>query len=190
MLGDHNRGRHHQRHREMGSQPRHRRPGPGPGALTRLAMFGRGQQVRRGDVRQALLMLLAESPMHGYQMITELTERSAGAWRPSAGSVYPTLQQLEDEGLVRVEEQDDRRVYQLTDAGRELTSRSERVSPPWEIAGPDGSPDLRRVGVQVMSAAMQVMRDGDPRMRADAYALLADCRRSLYRLLAEDDPHR
>ena len=64
------------------------------------------------------------------------------------------------------------------------------MTPPWEIAGPDGSPDLRGVGVQVMSAAMQVMRDGDPRMRAEAYTLLADCRRSLYRLLAEDDSHR
>jgi DNA-binding PadR family transcriptional regulator len=155
-----------------------------------MAVFGRGRSVRRGDVRQALVMLLAESPMHGYQMITELTERSGGAWRPSAGSVYPTLQQLEDEGLVRVEERDDRRVYQLTEAGREVASRTKRGTPPWEIAGPDGSPDLRGVGAQVMSATMQVMRDGDPRMRAEAYTLLAECRRSLYRLLAEDDSHR
>jgi DNA-binding PadR family transcriptional regulator len=125
--------------------------------------------------------------MHGYQVMTELAVRSGGAWRPSAGSIYPTLQQLEDGGLVRAEEHEGRREYQLTDAGREAASRTTAGAPPWEVAGADESPDLRRVGAQVMSAAMQVMRDGDPALHAQAYALLADCRRGLYRLLAEDD---
>src|SRR6188472_4443264 len=93
-------------------------PGPHPGG-PRMGFRGRGRGARRGDVRSAILALLAESPMHGYQIITELGERSGGEWRPSAGSVYPTLQQLEDEGLVRSEASDGRRVMALTDAGRE-----------------------------------------------------------------------
>jgi DNA-binding PadR family transcriptional regulator len=149
--------------------------------------MGRSRSVRRGDVRSALLRLLSESPMHGYQMITELTERSGGAWRPSAGSIYPTLQLLEDEGLVRAEERDGRRVYQLTDEGRAEVARAASAVPPWEHAAADGTPDLRRVGVQVMSATMQIASDGDARMKTEAYSLLADCRRALYRLLAEDD---
>ena len=73
--------------------------------------------ARRGDVRAAILVLLAEQPMHGYQVISELDARTGGRWRPSAGSIYPTLQQLEDEGLVRSAEIDARRVFSLTDAG-------------------------------------------------------------------------
>src|SRR5262245_2110311 len=87
--------------------------GHGLGAGFRMLFLGRGPSVRRGDVRSAILALLAEAPMHGYQVITELAERSGGEWRPSAGSVYPTLQQLEDEGLVRAQERDGRRVYEL-----------------------------------------------------------------------------
>jgi DNA-binding PadR family transcriptional regulator len=73
--------------------------------------------VRRGDVRTAILAVLKDEPMHGYQVIRVLEERSGGHWRPSAGSIYPTLQQLEDEGLVRSEEVDGRRTYRLTDEG-------------------------------------------------------------------------
>jgi hypothetical protein len=152
-----------------------------------MLFLGRGPRVRRGDVRSAILALLAEAPMHGYQVITELAERSGGEWRPSAGSVYPTLQQLEDEGLVRAQERDGRRVFELTEAGRNAATTAHRSVPPWEIAASDGAPDLRHVGVQVMSAAMQVMRDGSPQLRAEAYTLLSDCRRSLYRLLADDE---
>jgi DNA-binding PadR family transcriptional regulator len=78
-----------------------------------------GHRAKRGDVRSAILALLGEKPMHGYEMIQELEERSGGRWRPSAGSIYPTLQLLEDEGLVRAQEVEGKRVFDLTDAGRE-----------------------------------------------------------------------
>ena len=90
---------------------RHRHYGPG---------YAFGRRAGRGDIRAAILALLAEQPMHGYQIIQELTERTGGVWRPSPGSVYPTLQQLEDEELVRETASDSgKRVYELTDAGRE-----------------------------------------------------------------------
>src|ERR671933_2357515 len=90
-----------------------------------------GPRVRRGDVRAAILALLAERPMHGYEMIQELDARTGGLWRPSAGSIYPTLQLLEDEGLVRSDEGGDRRRYSLTDAGRAEVARREGP-PPWD----------------------------------------------------------
>lgn len=184
------RGTHHRSHHrdEAGAHgPRHARgrgTGFGPG---RMPFLGRSRSTRRGEIRTAILALLTEAPMHGYQVITELSERSGGDWRPSAGSVYPTLQQLTDEGLVRDEERDGRRVYELTETGRVEADKARGATPPWEVPGTDGSPDLRRVAVQVMSATMQVAQDGDAAMRSRAYELLADCRRSLYRLLADDD---
>jgi DNA-binding PadR family transcriptional regulator len=152
-----------------------------------MPFLGRRRSTRRGEIRAAILALLAEAPMHGYQIITELAERTGGDWRPSAGSVYPTLQQLTDEGLVRDEEREGRRVYELTETGRAEAERSRSEVPPWQAADKDGTPDLRRVAVQVMAATMQVVRDGDPKMQARAYELLAECRRSIYRLLADDD---
>ena len=176
-------------HREAG-HGYGRRGVPGSGAASRpgwMPFLGRSRSTRRGEIRTAILALLLEAPMHGYQIITELSERSGGDWRPSAGSVYPTLQQLTDEGLVRDEDRDGRRVYELTDAGRVEAERTSSETPPWQAADRDGSPDLRRVAVQVMSATMQVVRDGDQQMQARAYELLAECRRALYRLLADDD---
>jgi DNA-binding PadR family transcriptional regulator len=123
--------------------------------------------------------------MHGYQVISELTERSEGMWRPSAGSVYPTLQQLADEGLVREIEVEGRRVYELTDIGRAAVERSKSEAPPWERPGRDGTRDLGEAVRGVMSATMQIAREGDPVMRAEARRILTDARRSLYRLLAE-----
>ncbi len=185
-------GRRHRAHHpddadhgdHRGHSGRARRPGFGPG---RMPFMGRRRATRRGEIREAILVLLTESPMHGYQIITELAERSGGDWRPSAGSVYPTLQQLTDEGLVRDEERDGRRVYELTDAGRAEAERTRAEVPPWQATDRNDAPDLRRVAVQVMSATVQVSRDGDAAMQARAYELLAECRRSLYRLLADDD---
>src|SRR5581483_9137759 len=103
--------------------------GPGWGPHRR----GRGR-ARRGDVRLALLRLLAEQPRNGYQLMQAIEERSEGLWRPSPGSVYPTLSQLEDEGLVRSVEADGARVFEITDTGREhLESRSDEPAP-WEPA--------------------------------------------------------
>jgi DNA-binding PadR family transcriptional regulator len=188
-----------------GGGPRgHHAEGPGPGRFHQHGVFGgppmrglggafwgRGRMARRGDVRTAILALLAEQPMHGYQVIQELEARSGGRWRPSAGSVYPTLQQLEDEGLVRSEELNGRRVFSLTDAGREQTTkRTDLSGAPWEIAGPAGADEafeLRRLIFQVGAAAMQVTQVGSPRSVGQARDILTDARRRLYRLLAEDE---
>lgn len=148
-----------------------------------------GRRARRGDVRTALLTLLADEPMHGYDLIRVLEERSGGAWRPSPGSIYPTLQLLEDEGLVTSEERDGKRVYTITDAGRaELEERKERGGDePWEF-GPlgEGFGQLRDSGIQLAQAAMQVARTGTEAQRTRAAEILAEARKKIYALLAED----
>jgi DNA-binding PadR family transcriptional regulator len=151
---------------------------------------GHGRTARRGDVRASILALLAERPMHGYQVIQELETRSEGRWRPSAGSVYPTLQQLEDEGLVRSEERDGRRVFSLTDAAdAELARRPETSGAPWESMGrsEDSAFELRSLSFQLGAAAMQVAQVGSARSIDQARDVLVDARRRLYRLLAEDE---
>lgn len=155
--------------------------------------FGGGRpRPRRGDVRSAVLRLLAEQPMHGYQIITELAQRSGGAWRPSPGSVYPTLQQLEDEGLVTANQQDGRRTFSLTDAGRaEVEGMADRRAPWEELADEDGhtARSLRAAAAQTMAAVVQVAAAGDERQLTEAERLLTETRKSLYRLLADDgDP--
>ena len=143
--------------------------------------------VRRGDVRTAILTLLAEEPMHGYQIIGLLGERSGGMWRPSAGSVYPTLQQLEDEGLVKGEERDGRNVYSLTDAGKEAAARSTKNPAPWDMPGASDAVNLMGLMHPLAAAASQVAHVGNPETIERARAVLVEARRSLYRLLAEDD---
>ncbi|MCI0636306.1 MAG: PadR family transcriptional regulator [Actinobacteria bacterium] len=148
-----------------------------------------GRRARRGEVRTALLTLLADKPMHGYDLIRDLEERSGGAWRPSPGSIYPTLQLLEDEGLVTSEEQDGKRVYTITDDGRaELDERRQRGGEePWRF-GPlgEGFGQLRDSGVQLAEAATQVARTGSEAQRKRAAEILAEARKKLYALLAED----
>ncbi len=155
-------------------------------------MFGRGPKVGRGDVRAAIIALLAEEPMHGYQIITELTERSGGVWRPSPGSVYPTLQLLQDEGLVTAAEVDGRRVFTLTASGQtEVAARREQGAvPPWvEMADDAGEPVQRmaRALRSVVIASKQLLRDGSPAQQSRAESILAETRRALYALLAADD---
>jgi DNA-binding PadR family transcriptional regulator len=162
----------------------------GPGGFPGPFFFRRGPKVGRGDVRAGILSLLAEGPKHGYQVIQELTERSRGRWRPSPGSIYPTLQLLEDEGLVTSEEVEGRRVFKLTDAGTtEVERRGEGGRAPWDLAD-EGGPlaDLREVGFGVMAAVMQVAHAGTERQVARARDILIETRKSLYRLLAEDEP--
>ncbi len=149
--------------------------------------MGRGPMVRRGDVRAAILVLLAEQPMHGYEIISQLSERSGGLWRPSAGSVYPTLQQLEDEGLVKGEERDGRNVYALTDAGKAPAAEAAKNPAPWKIPGASEAADLRDLILQVGLAASQVSHVGSAGSIEQARTVLVEARRSLYRLLAEDD---
>jgi DNA-binding PadR family transcriptional regulator len=183
MMAARRHGRHHRRPFGPGFGP-----WGGPGGF-RGPFFGRGPKVGRGDVRAAILVLLAEGPMHGYQVIQELTERSGGVWRPSPGSIYPTLQQLQDEGLVRSEEIEGRRVFELTDEGKaEVEKRGESAAPPWEMDA-DAGPlmDLRDEGFGVAAAVMQVAQTGSERQVARAREILTEARKALYRLLAEDE---
>jgi DNA-binding PadR family transcriptional regulator len=143
--------------------------------------------VRRGDIRPLILGALRREPMHGYQVIQELEALSGGRWRPSAGSVYPTLQQLEDEGLVRSAEVDGRRVYSLTDEGREAAAEAPGPGPDWFGAEQDGdSVDVRRLALQLAGASMQVRKMGSPKAQQQARDVLVDARRRLYRILADD----
>jgi len=152
--------------------------------------FG-GRRAGRGDVRAAVLALLAEQPMHGYQMITEIAERSGGFWQPSPGSIYPVLQQLQDEGLVSPDEADGRRVFHLTDAGRDyVESHREQLREPW--AAPVGGRheaafELFRALGPVASAAKQVVETGNASQVERARQILTEARKALYRILAEDE---
>jgi DNA-binding PadR family transcriptional regulator len=154
--------------------------------------FGRGPRARKGDVRAAMLVLLAEEPRNGYGLMQEIESRSGGVWRPSPGSVYPALQQLEDEGLVRSVESGGRRQYELTDEGRAyVDEHRETLAEPWaEVAGEMGSGvfELRSLASQVTAALMQVAFAGSEAQVEEAKKVLADTRRALYRILAEDDP--
>jgi DNA-binding PadR family transcriptional regulator len=153
--------------------------------------FGRGRKARRGDVRAAALVLLDEEPRNGYQLMQEIEQRSDGAWRPSPGSVYPALQQLEDEGLVRTIQADGRRVYELTDAGRaHVEEQRAELGAPWEAFTRDVGDEMRELGgliKDVAIAAAQVLRAGDEVQVERARKVLADAKRALYLILAGDD---
>jgi DNA-binding PadR family transcriptional regulator len=153
---------------------------------------GRGPRARRGDVRAALLALLAEEPRNGYQLMQEIERRSDGMWRPSPGSVYPALQQLEDEGLVRAEAVDAGRRFALTDVGRaHVEERGDALKEPWRTAGEQAGNEvieMRRLIGQVAAAVMQVALAGSEAQQEEARKVLTDARRALYRILAEDEP--
>jgi DNA-binding PadR family transcriptional regulator len=152
-----------------------------------MPFFARGR-AGRGDIRAAILTLLAEQPMHGYQIMRELSERSGGAWRISPGSVYPTLSQLEDEELVQAEQQGGKRVFSLTDAGKAEAAAA--PSAPWQGVASDVPPamlELRDLMNQVRAATRQVVHAGSEQQVAAAADLLKETRRRLYQLLAEDD---
>jgi DNA-binding PadR family transcriptional regulator len=149
---------------------------------------GRGRK-RRGDVRTAILLLLAEEPRNGYQLMQTIEERSDGRWRPSPGSVYPTLSQLEDEGLIRATEIDGQKVFEITDEGRHRIAEREGTPAPWEYgddADDDSNRKLRELIGGIAAAAMQVQRAGDEQQVQRARELLTEARRGLYRILAEE----
>jgi len=181
---DHHQGtcvrHHHRRHNRMWGPP-----GPPP--------FGpRGRRAARGDVRAAVLLLLAEEPRNGYALMQDIEERSEGVWRPSPGSIYPALAQLEDEGLVEATKEGSGRVFALTDTGREhVEARREDLGEPWKaVSGgrPKEAGELRDLLMQLGAAAMQVVSAGNAEQRQRAVELLTETRRGLYRILAEDDP--
>lgn len=164
----------------------------GFGPWGREARGMRGPRARRGDVRAAALALLAEQPLNGYQIIQEINQRSGGVWRPSPGSVYPALQQLEDEGLISADAADGgRRAFQLTDEGREYAAAHQaELQAPWNVeAGSAFSTaiEFRKLIGQVAMAAHQVLSAGSDAQAAQARQVLTDTRKALYRILAADD---
>jgi DNA-binding PadR family transcriptional regulator len=174
---------HHRHHRGGGGFPFGGFPfGGGPG-------FQRGGRARRGDVRAALLALLAEEPRNGYQLMQEIERRSDGVWRPSPGSVYPALQQLQDEGLVRSEEREGSRTYHLTEAGRAAAQEADAA--PWQAASDSVDADVWEVfnvARQVGVAILQLTQAGSPEQLAAARDVLNNARRALYGILADDAP--
>jgi DNA-binding PadR family transcriptional regulator len=150
----------------------------------------RGRRMRRGDIRTAVLAVLAEGPGHGYDVMQRLEDKTEGGWRPSPGSVYPTLQLLADEGLALSVDQDGKRVYELTDSGRaEMQRRIEEAGgTPWELdSRADASfGQLRDNMRQLHMAARQVAVIGRPEVVERAVAIVRDARKQLYGLLAED----
>ena len=146
-----------------------------------------GTRVGRGEVRTAVLALLAEKPRHGYEIIREIEERSGGSWKPSAGSVYPTLQLLADEGLISAEESNGRKIYSLTEAGRAVAG--DDTTSPFDSSdsGHGGRfAALPKAGVELAQAAAQVNRSGSEKQVAEAVAVLDEARRRLYSILAQD----
>jgi DNA-binding PadR family transcriptional regulator len=155
---------------------------PGPPKATKAS---------RGDVRAAILALLQEGPLNGYQIMSEIEERSGGAWRPSPGAVYPALSQLADEGLIAGEESGGRRSFALTDAGREYIQQNpERARGAWESAEQQEAwqvPGLFAEAARLGGGIVQIAHAGTPGQVKAAERLLAQARRDLYRILADED---
>jgi DNA-binding PadR family transcriptional regulator len=184
MAGRHHHGRHRHGGRNFWSGPMGFGGGPGG------SWGGRGPRARRGDVRAALLTLLAEEPRNGYQLMQEIERRSEGVWRPSPGSVYPALQQLEDEGLIRSDESEGRKQFHLTDAGREAAAAAGDEGAPWDAVSDSVDSDvweLFGVARQVGMAIFQLAQAGTPAQIAQAREVLTNARRALYGILAEDE---
>lgn len=181
--------------------PGHARCGRGFHAMSRhRSQWGRGgpfhggpgrQRMRRGDVRAAILVLLAEQPYNGYGLMQEIENRSEGVWRPSPGSVYPALAQLEDEGLVRAAETEGRKEFALTDEGAAyVEANKDKLGEPWAQLGREmgeGRMELRALIAQLAAAAIQVGSAGTDEHVAQAKQILVDARKALYRLLADDE---
>ena len=147
-----------------------------------------GGRRRRGDIRTAVLAALEEAPAHGYELIQRFEEKTAGMWRPSAGSIYPTLQLLEDEGLVRSSERDGKKVYELTDEGRAAATQrmADAGGSPW--ASGQNNRGYREYGDairQLALASRQAAVTGDPELMAKVTEIISDARKRIYTLLAE-----
>jgi len=149
-----------------------------------------GPRMRRGDIRTAVLAVLTEAPGHGYDVMQNLEDKTGGAWRPSPGSVYPTLQLLEDEGLVRSTERDGKRVFEITEAGRaESAERIEQAGgTPWELAGKGQrrGREVRDAFAGLYQAFKQVATVGTPEQVERGLAIVTDARKQLYQILASE----
>lgn len=174
-------------------------PGHPFGGFGGFGPFGRGPRgfgpfgarARRGDIRAGILALLNEKPLNGYQIMQELEQRSGGVWRPSPGSVYPALAQLEDEELVKTEQAGGGRLFSLTSKGKAYVEKHpDEVKEPWQSVRDSASDESVDVAMQIrklMMAVVQVARDGTPQQQDDLKKLLTSTRKAVYRILAEDD---
>jgi DNA-binding PadR family transcriptional regulator len=164
----------------------------GPGGRGGHGGRGRGRRAGRGDVRAAVLLLLAEEPMHGYQLIQRIGEKSGGVWRPSPGAIYPALNLLQDEGLVELNDGGGRRLASLTEAGRTyVTEHADELGEPWSDASTGGRRagfELREAGGALAQAIAQVARTGDATQVAATVDVLARARREVYLILAGEAP--
>jgi len=148
-----------------------------------------GGRMGRGDIRAAILVSLADEPMHGYQIIRAIEARTRGAWKPSPGSIYPTLQLLADEGLVTSEQDGERKVYSLTEAGREAAAEFADAPQPrqprrsWDS---ERTVALPRAGAKLAQALAQVAQSGTDEQKERGVAVIDEARRKLYAILAED----
>jgi DNA-binding PadR family transcriptional regulator len=185
-------GRHGHRFRRHPFGPGFGPPfgGPGMPGFPGRPRGGRGRRTARGDIRTAVLALVVEQPRHGYEIIQEIAQRTGGTWRPSPGSVYPTLSQLEDEGLVRVEQAEGRRVVHLTEEGtRYVEEHRAELDAVWASVGRDADDEevtelWEQLG-QLHAAAAQVLAAGTPAQIATATTTVTEARKAIYRLLAE-----
>ncbi|MFE7404596.1 PadR family transcriptional regulator [Isoptericola sp. NPDC057559] len=163
-------------------------PGFGPGFGPR-GHRGGGRRAGRGEIRAALLLLLSEQPMHGYQVITELASRTDGRWRPSPGAVYPAISQLQDEGLVSVADDGGRRLASLTDEGRAyVEEHRDELGNPWQKVAEDPRRQGHELHVAMRAlggAVEQVARAGSRAQAEAAAAVLDKARREVYLVLAD-----
>jgi DNA-binding PadR family transcriptional regulator len=163
-------------------------PGFGPGQRGGRR-GGHNRRGRRGDVRAAILVLLAERPMHGYEIIQEVAERSQDLWKPSPGSVYPTLQLLVDEGLiVGTESEGSKKLFELTDAGKESAEKVE--TPPWDEITDGADPaqlNLRAAIGQLFGAVAQSAHAASTEQQQRIIDIVNNARREIYGILGEDD---
>jgi DNA-binding PadR family transcriptional regulator len=143
-------------------------------------------RMGRGDIRTAILAALLEQPMHGYQIIQSIEARTHGAWKPSPGSIYPTLQLLADEGLVSSEQVGERKVFSLTAAGREVAAEAGPVPGSPTSHDFESKTALPKAGAKLAQAAAQVAHSGTPEQTERAIAVIDEARRKLYAILAED----
>jgi DNA-binding PadR family transcriptional regulator len=182
----------------MASRGAHYGPHPiGPWAPFAGPPFGppwgrgwRAPKARRGDVRAAILSVLSDASLNGYQIIQQIADRSGGSWKPSPGSIYPTLQQLEDEGLVRADSADGKRTYTLTDEGRSyVAEHADEVAAPWQTMSDSESADdgLKPLIGQIAAAIWQIASVGTPEQQAKGKEALVELRRRLHAILAEAD---
>ena len=152
---------------------------------------GRGGRAGRGDVRLAIISLLSEAPRNGYQIIQEINERTGGLWRVSSGSVYPAIAQLEDEGLIEPTDGEGRKLFALSESGRQYAEQNaEQLSRLWEIGAEDTRLSeffqYRELVGQLIAATRQVTEVGSAAQREEAKQVLVKARQALYKILAAD----